>query len=151
MKKIFLDLSILLSTTILANELSWVDMQVDAIKPPRTGMKMATLKKIRDPFIFLEKNRLEEKKDDKKPQLKSKVTTNKNPQIVKKTIKKVLVLGLIMNNSAMISGKWYKLGDILNGYTISEINPNSVLLHKNKKELLLSTKSNTKKLKFLNK
>ncbi len=56
-----------------------------------------------------------------------------------------------MNNSAMISGEWYKLGDRVNGFEISEINRNSVLLHKQKKKLLLSTKSNTNKLKFHNK
>ena len=39
MKTIIITLSILLSTSLLSDELSWVDEQVQAIKPSRTGMK----------------------------------------------------------------------------------------------------------------
>ncbi|MDF1882500.1 hypothetical protein JHD49_00950 [Sulfurimonas sp. SAG-AH-194-C21] len=153
MKKIVLNLSVLLSTAIFANELSWVDQQVNAIKPPRQGIHTADINKIIDPFIFLEKNRTTKKKSVKK--VSSKTVINKTPLAMQKqnvkTVNKVLTLGVIMNNSVMISGEWYKLGDTLNGYKISEINRNSVLLRKHKKKILLSTKSNTKKLKFLNK
>lgn len=153
MKTIVLTLSILLSSVILANELSWVDKQVDAIKPSRIGIHSSLVNKIRDPFIFLEKNRTTKRESAKKTP--SKTVANKRSIAPKKqkikTVSRVLVLGAIMNNSVMISGDWYKLGDTINGYKISEINRNSVLLRKHKKTLLLSTKSNTKKLKFLNK
>jgi hypothetical protein len=153
MKKIFLILSVLFSTLVLSNELSWVDKQVDAIKPPRIGMKASSIKNLKDPFIFLEKNRtaelLRSKSSQPKAGIKQNSKTAKKQKI--KTVSKVLVLNVIMNNSAMISGEWYKLGDRVNGFEISEINRNSVLLHKQKKKLLLSTKSNTNKLKFHNK
>jgi hypothetical protein len=153
MKKIFLALSVFLSTVIFSSELSWVDKQVDAIKPPRSGMKASGLKRIKNPFIFLEKNRTTDSKENPKVQLQA--STKQNSLVIKKqkikTVNKVLVLSLLMNNSAMISGEWYKLGDKVNGFEIIEINRNSILLRKQKKKLLLSTNSNTKKLKFLNK
>lgn len=153
MKTTFLALSVFLSTVILSSELSWVDKQVDAIKPPRAGMKVSNLKKIKNPFIFLEKNRPTNSKENPKVQLQA--STKQNSLVIKKqrikTINKTLVLSLVMNNSAMISGEWYELGDKVNGFEIIEINRNSILLRKQKKNLFLSTKSNTKKLKFLNK
>ncbi len=153
MKKIFLALSVFLSTVILSSELSWVDKQVDAIQPPRSGMKASDLKRIKKPFIFLEKNRTTVSKENPKVQLQA--STKQNSLVIKKqkikTVSKVLVLSLLMNNSAMIGREWYKLGDKVNGFEIIEINRNSILLRKQKKKLLLSTNSNTKKLKFLNK
>ena len=149
MKKILLTLFILFSSRLLANELAWVDEQVNAIKPPRSGMKSRDLR-IKNPFIFLQKNRSSSSKaatskQGKKPG--TAIATNKKT----KTQKKVLVLGAILNNSVMINGEWYKLGQKVNGYKISEISLNSVLLHNQKKQLLLTTKSSSNKLKFLNK
>ena len=151
MKNIFLTLSVLLSTSIIANELSWVDKQVDAIKPPRSGMKSSDINRIKNPFIFLEKNRIEIEASSKKIASKKKENLEPLKKQKVKTVNKVLALGAIMNNSAMISGEWYRIDDSVNGYKVSEINHNSVLLLKQKKKLLLSTKSNTNKLKFLNK
>ncbi|MDF1878692.1 hypothetical protein JHD46_03455 [Sulfurimonas sp. SAG-AH-194-C20] len=153
MKKIVLGLSIFLSSLLYANELSWVDQQVNAIKPPRIGMKVSYINKIQDPFVFLEKNGTIQKETPKKSL--SSVKKKENTLVLKKQktkiVNKILVLSVVMNHSAMISGEWYKIGDAVNGFVISEINPSSVLLRKNKKQLLLSTKSNTNKLKFLNK
>ena len=152
MKTIIITLSILLSTSLLSDELSWVDEQVQAIKPSRTGMKSRNVSKLKDPFIFLAKNR---GKDDIKTVAAKKVTDTKasaataevQPKRVN-SVNKILSLGVIMNNSAMISGNWYKIGDLINGYKVSEVTNNAVLLTKNKKELLLSTKSISKQLKF---
>ena len=152
MKTIIITLSILLSTSLLSDELSWVDEQVQAIKPSRTGMKSNNVSKLKDPFIFLRKNRGEDeiktvatkKATDTKPS----ATTAKVQDKKVNSVNKILSLGVIMNNSAMISGDWYKIGDLINGYKVSEVTNNSVLLTKNKKELLLSTKSISKQLKF---
>jgi len=156
MKTLIITLSILFTTSIIADELSWVDEQVEAIKPPRSGMKSKDLSKLKDPFIFLLKNRGEEG-EQKAVTAKASVPTKKlvaenkvQPQKTR-TINKILSLGVIMNNSAMISGEWYKIGDLVNGYKVSEVANNSVLLTKNKKELLLSTKSTNKQLNFNNK
>jgi len=152
MKTIIITLSILISTSLLADELSWVDEQVQAIKPPRTGMKSSDLSKLKDPFIFLRKNRGEE--NEKTAAIKTSKSEKKLAKATvvqpkkSNTVNKILSLSVIMNNSAMISGDWYKIGDLVNGYKVSEVTNNSVLLRKNKKELLLSTKSISKQLNF---
>ena len=40
---------------LFANELSWVDDQVEAIKPPRSGASSQLLRAAENPFIFLKK------------------------------------------------------------------------------------------------
>lgn len=60
MKKYLLILTLTMSTSLFANELHWVDTQVEAIKPPRKGMQTQELAGIKDPFVFLVK------KEDKK-------------------------------------------------------------------------------------
>lgn len=154
MKTILLISPILLSTALLSNELSWVDKQVDAIKPVRIGVNTRVLASTKSPFIFLEKNRDEKAKKLKKS-IQTKVTTNSNKPIINrhiknKTVTTVLSLEAILNNSVMINGAWYKIGDSINGYKVQEMNYNSVLLVKNKKRLLLSTKSRSKTIKFQN-
>ena len=152
MKTLLITLAILLSTSLFSDELSWVDEQVQAIKPPRSGMRSKKLSKLKDPFIFLRKNRGEEdQKTDTLKDPKPKSTLAKAAKVQprkSKTVNKILSLSVIMNKSAMISGDWYKIGDLVNGYKVSEITNNSVLLTKNKKELLLSTKSINKQLNF---
>jgi len=152
MKTLLLALSIFLSISLSSDELSWVDEQVQAIKPPRAGMKLRNLSKLKDPFIFLLKNRGEEDKQKVVTQDSSSKNTlakaTKAQPRKSNTVNKILSLGVIMNNTAMISGDWYKIGDLVNGYKVSEITNNSVLLRKNKKELLLSTKSINKQLNF---
>ena len=148
MKPILLSLSIILSTVLLSDELSWVDEQVQAIKPPRSGLHSKEVSLIKDPFIFLAKNRDGDEEIDKKSKTSLKTTDTTIP-IKKQTIKKVLSLGAIMNNSVMISEEWYKVGDKINGYTVSKLTFNSVLLTKDKQQLLLSTKSRSKTIKFL--
>lgn len=153
MKTILLSLSVLLSTALLSDELSWVDEQVQAIKPPRSGMKHKAISSLRSPFIFLAKNRGEDVKNGvkkKSPQVASLSSTATKAPKQAKSVKKVFTLGLVMNSSAMINEKWHRVGDIINGYTVKEMSTNSVLLVKNKKQLLLSTKSNAKTIKFKN-
>ena len=157
MKTLLITLSILFSITLFSDELSWVDDQVKAIKPARAGMSLSLLKAMHEPFIFLEKNRTPDKDTNKKKKGASiskqvqptSSSTNMKKTSTTTTLHRVLVLSLIMNNAAMISGEWYKIGDDIDGYKVSEINRNSVLLRKHKKKLLLSTKSTSQKLKFL--
>ncbi len=152
MKPILLSLSMILSTMLLSDELSWVDEQVEAIKPPRSGLTSRELSLIKSPFIFLAKNRDKDEKSDKKSRKTSKTSSKTTTTAIPKrkhTSKKVLSLDAIINNSVMINGEWYKVGDTLNGYTVRKLTFNSVLLTKNKKQLLLSTKSRSKTIKFL--
>lgn len=158
MKNILSMSLILLSTTIMSNELSWVDEQVEAIKPSRVGMSNNNIRNIKNPFIFLKKNRPEEKilvKSTKplEPQVVPSMSTNSSNTVAKTTQKSYakFELSLILNNAAMIGGKWYRIGDKINGYLISEISTSSVLLRKKKKNLLLSMKNSNSKINFKNK
>ena len=156
MKPLLITVSFLLSTTLLCNELSWVDEQVKAIKPPRSGMSINNLNKIKNPFLFL-------KKDDETVKDKSKQNTSNISPTVQKRVStdktmstsnsnsKIYNLTMIMNNSFLINQKWYKVGSKIDGYTISLLNSTSILLKKkSKKSLLLTTRSSKQKLKFFN-
>jgi len=157
-----LSVSILLSSSLLANELSWVDEQVQAIKPTRSGMSSRSLLLITSPFVFLEKNKtiksekllpgtsrpIVSAKRQSQSTKTSSIQNNINTQNNVRVVNKLLSLGMIMNNSVLINGEWYKVGESVSGYKIRKINYNSVLLIKNSKKLLLSTKSDSKKLKF---
>jgi hypothetical protein len=151
MKNSILILSFLVTSTLFSSELSWVDEQVQAIKPPREGMLKSSLRSIESPFIFLAKNRGKDKKalKSKKPSTSTKLT---NATFIKKKTRSTLFsLNLIMNNNAMINGRWYKTGNKISGYTIIKIDKRSVLLSKANRRILLSTKSKSTQLHFKNK
>jgi hypothetical protein len=145
MKKLLIISSVFLSSSLFCNELAWVDEQVEAIKPARTGMSSKALAGTYNPFIFLKK-----KAEANKTTISKKITSSTTTKSVK-TRKQVLTLSLIMNNSAKINDGWYKTGDKINGYKVKRIDSKSVLLTKKKKQLLLSTRSSSKNLKFNNK
>ena len=146
--------------TLSSNELSWVDTQVDAIKPPRKGMSNSHVTNIKSPFIFLEKNRSEAKKRGKskksyatKPKSKSSSkmsasSSSSSKTLASKKAPKGFMLSAIINNSALINGKWYKLNDSIKSYKLSSIDRTSVVLTKGKKKLVLSTSETKPSLKF---
>lgn len=151
MKNLIFILSLLVSNMLMSNELSWVDEQIQAIKPPRKGMKHSDISSIVDPFIFLSKNK------DKKTSEPKKISTSQKqgvsiastkPVVKTKILHKALSLGIILNNSAMIDGKWYKVGDFISGYRVAKVNKVSVVLKNKDKKLLLSIKSISNTLKF---
>jgi len=147
--KTLLPLSLSLAISLCANELSWVDEQVAAIKPPRSGVSMRSIKSIRDPFIFLEKNKKATKKT-KQSNTKTSTSNSKQNIVLKKSVKKAQPMRLqaVINHSALIDGKWYKLNDKIKDFRIVEIHPRSVLLMKKNKKVLLSTSSKNENLKF---
>ena len=137
-------ISLLYAHITFANELSWVDEQIEAIKPSRVGVSLQDIAKLHDPFVFLHK------KSEKKKMQSSPSATISTPKPIK-TAQKVnngLSLEAILNKSALINGKWYKIGDSLYGYTITKIDIKSVALIKNKKTTILSTQSKKTNLKF---
>ena len=160
MNTLFITLLTLFTYSLSASELSWVDEQVQAIKPTRVGMNISNLTSLKAPFIYLEKNQTKDKDKKKSTQNKKKVSRNtiKNTQNKKSilnskkknihVVHKLLKLTMIMNNSVLINEKWYRIGETINGYKIKKINYNSVLLVRKSKKLLLSTRTDNKKLKF---
>jgi hypothetical protein len=145
MKRFFIISVFIFTIQAVASELTWVDEQIKAIKPPRVGVSKSEISTLKDPFFYL-----------KKPVVKGKDITavNTSPQKSKRTsiirykTHKKFTLAAIMNDSALINSKWYKINEKINGYKISKIGKKEVLLVKNGKKILLSTKSNNKNLKF---
>ena len=141
--------TIFLGNALYATELSWVDEQIEAIKPPR---KSVNLRSVSDPFVFLKKN-----KETKKTSLRSQTKRgpSKSPKTASKVASKVKVnrfkLSTIINSSAMINGGWYKKNTKIKGYTVTEVTKTSVTLKKGNKKLILSTNSKNPNLKFKNK
>jgi hypothetical protein len=126
-----------------ANELSWVNEQIEAIKPSRQGISNQSISMLKDPFIFLHSK--------KKIHTSYKKHSNKtSPKKIHKHSSKIF-LEAILNKNALINGKWYKEGEKVYGYTIKKVNLKSVLLTRGKKQLLLSTMSKSNNLKFNNK
>ncbi|MCD4667233.1 MAG: hypothetical protein K8R44_01335 [Sulfurimonas sp.] len=150
MKNLLTVLILLLSSITLADELKWVDEQIEAIKPPRDGISSSKINAARDPFIFLKKNKDESKKGKRvsKPRSSLKKLPSNANKVAKKA--KVLVLDAIINNSALINGKWYKLKDRVGKYTLSNVDRTNIILSYKKKKLLLTTDSKNKNLKFKN-
>lgn len=144
-------LTLLLSNNLLATELDWVNEQIEAIKPPRKGVVVSG---VTNPFVFLKKNMSKDK--DAKATDTSSPTQNSNSDAIEKPKKEIITaasfdLSAIINSSAMINGSWCKVSDVVKGYTISEINRDSVTLKKDKNLIFLSTAANRQTLKFKNK
>jgi len=145
MKTIFISLLLLLVVNLSADELKWVDEQIEAIKPPRSGMQAKELAKIKDPFIFLSSAKSKSKKKYKRSKYKRSSTKKKRAVLNNK-----FHLAMTMNQTARINDKWYKLGESISGYKIAKIDSSFVLLTKNKKNFLLSTHSKNTNLNFKN-
>ncbi|MDT8339631.1 MAG: hypothetical protein RQ763_10605 [Sulfurimonas sp.] len=151
-------LAIFLGNSLYANELEWVDEQIEAIKPPRKGVNIPALG---SPFVFLDKNKPETKDARKGSRTAaapaSKAASSKTASLAQaeKTDdvpkKGSLVLSTIINSSAMIDGSWYKVSDKISSYTVTDITKTSVTLKQGSKELVLSTVSKNPNLKFKNK
>jgi len=149
MKTLYIVLLLVLTNQLYADELSWVDEQVKAIKPPRVGISDKQISRLKDPFIFLVKQD-EEDKTTKGPATRKKRVV-KHAHYVKKHYSKRLHLDAVINKSAMINRRWYKEGQRVHGYKLVKVQRTSVVLQKQNKKLLLTTVSRSKNLKFHNK
>lgn len=145
-----LSLLLLFGTLLVANsEVSWVDEQIEAIKPPRKSPVIAS---ISDPFIFLDKNKNMQKGD-----LKAVAGTQSHllakPKDVNVTVPEVYNLSVIINKKALINDKWYSKDDNISKYKVLEITNTSVTLQgiKDKKKELKLTTTTHNSIKFKNK
>jgi len=140
------------SICLNANELSWVDTQVNAIKPTRKGMSESEISKIKDPFVFYNKRKTKRytkpKKSSKVYSSVKKSTSNKASNVVLKQPSKPFVLSAIINNSALINGQWYKLNENVDSFKLSSINRTNVVLTKGSGKLVLTTNDRKRNLKF---
>jgi hypothetical protein len=146
MKTLLIVLSLLTANTLFSDELKWVNEQIEAIKPARTGVSDSKVNATTDPFLFLEKKKVSVSG-------KTLTSTSKSSSYsrTKKSYKRALSLDAIINESAMINGKWYELNDKVGNYTLSSVNKRNVVLQYKSSKILLSTDSKNDKLKFNNK
>lgn len=145
MKTIFTVSFIAFAITLSSNELAWVDKQIDSIKPPREGVSSSTITSLSDPFIFLKKQ---------VPANTNNAALSSNSSVLTSDVKAaapILQLTAVMNDSALINGEWYKIGDTVHGYKLLAISMKSVKLTSKKTKLTLTTHSDSKNLKFKNK
>jgi len=133
MKYKLLTLFIISISLILdANELGWVDTQVEAIKPSREGVADAVISELQDPFSkYKKRNKSTYNKISKHSTTVSTRKTNTSKQTK-------LTLGAIMNKSALINGKWYKLNSYIGNYKLNSIESKSVTLIPKGKEIKLT-------------
>ncbi len=144
-----LTLATILSSNLLysADELSWVDEQIKAIKPPRHGIQESVINKLKPPFIFFKKDDNKTKQEDVVPSVTVPVTNHYHTK-TKTRHYRGLTLRAIMNKSALIGGKWYKEGSKVHGYTLRHVGRKSVILVRKHKKITLSIKTKRKNLKF---
>lgn len=139
MKTLLLLIFISISLSADANT-DWVDGQVAAIKPPRQGVSPKDIERVKNPFLITYKSSVGKKSPATGKKKRSKSTTKKSNRSLR--------LQAIMNGSALIDGKWYKVDEKVRGYQIDKVSDASVVLKRGKerKELLLS--SNDPKIKI---
>ena len=150
MKNLFKITLFLLSLNLVANELEWVDQQINAIKPPRAGISQSKINLSENPFIFLDKKG---KKSLKKRSVSKRKYVKKNKYVTSAASEEKapsLSLDAIINKSALIDGKWYKVNTKVGKYLITNINKANVTLSYKQRNYSLSTRSKNRKLKFRN-
>jgi hypothetical protein len=141
MKKFITASVLLLSIEAFAtSDLKWVNEQVDAIKPSRTGISASFISELKDPI---------------KPEEVKKVKKKNSPTIITSTTKstrelhlKPLTLESIINKSAYINGKWYRENDQVRGKKITLISKNYVILQYKKKQTRLFINKKNDKIKI---
>ncbi len=111
-KKIWL--ALLLAFPLYADlSISEMETMVERIKAKRAGSKIKKDTKFVSPFVMINKEN--------------------NNSVMKEPegASIVFVLGGIMNNKAFLNEKWVKVGDTVDGYTLKEMDANSVTLVQN--------------------
>lgn len=117
-------------------ELAWVDEQIQAILPSRIGVADGYINSLNDPMKYTAKA----------PQAGDGMIKMLAPPklgglpgmpLLPKVVEEPLRLQGLMNKSALINGKWYRLNDPIRAYTLAEIKPGSILLSGSKGQQLI--------------
>jgi len=111
--KIFLLIQIS-SLILFANEIEWIDKKIKMIQSMQKNSTNIELLSLKNPFIV--------------PNV-----TNPNQKLIKFEFDEKLLLDAILNNSVLISSRWYRVGEWVNGYKIVKIDETSITLSKLKK------------------
>lgn len=123
-------------------ELIWVDEQIQAILPARVGVAEGFINSLSDPIKLKHTPVATTGKSSLLPPPKLGCPPDKllPPKIVEEPLR----LQALINKSALINGKWYRINDSVRAYTLTEIKNTSVLLSgkKGQKLILFLTKQN---------
>jgi hypothetical protein len=105
--------AVMLSAASLSHE--EITVMVEKIKKERSGINTSVLETTPNPFAII-----------KKPE--PKIEKEVKP-VIKEVVPEVTYeLLAILNHAAFIAGKWYKVGDHLEPYTIHSIGKSSIVL-----------------------
>lgn len=119
------------------NELSWVDDQIKAIKPPRVGIQSGYIDLLKDPIRLAQ----EPNATDANPS----VHYTASGKVDRMLHLKPLTLEAVMNGRAYISGTWYRIDDKVQHSILTSIEEDHVVLtEKNKKTRLFVNPQNDK-------
>ncbi len=124
-----------------ASDLKWVDEQVNAIKPARSGISNTYIDQLKNPVKLIEPKEIVNK--DGTISL-----SNGMPKAVHKIRLKPLTLETIINDNAYINGKWYTLNDKIRGKKITSIDKHYIILKDKKREIRLFVNSKNDKIKI---
>ncbi|MEA1919166.1 MAG: hypothetical protein U9N52_04950 [Campylobacterota bacterium] len=127
-----------------ASDLKWVDEQIDAIKPSRTGLDSSYVNTLKDPV----KIDVVEKVDTKSPSGPTTSNVKSSSTSTRKLHLRPLTLETIINEKAYISGKWYTLNEKVRGQKIMLIDKDYVVLEYKKKKTRLFVNSKNDKIKI---
>ncbi len=132
-------ITIMCSTALFSDSLSWVDQQIAAILPKRVGITDNKISELSSPIRY---QKLVVESTDSG----TKTSTATNTQIAQ--LVKPLKVAAILNNSALIDNKWLKVNDTIRGYKIKSINKDNVLLRSKEKKLKLFIKEKNDTIKI---
>jgi len=117
-------------------ELIWVDEQIKAILPARVGVTDSFINSLLDPIKYVQPKKTLGSNNGpgnyggQNTLLSPPKLSTTTPVItVPKVVIEPLRLKALMNKSALIGLKWYRVGDSVREYTLAEIRSNSVLLN----------------------
>ncbi len=120
-------------------ELMWVDEQIKAILPARIGVTDSFINSLLDPIKYVQPKRtlgatngLGGYSGQSTLLSPPKLSTTAPIIVAPKVVVEPLRLKALMNKSALIGLKWYRVGDSVREYTLAEIRSNSVLLNGSK-------------------
>ncbi|MCF6200609.1 MAG: hypothetical protein L3J42_00530 [Hydrogenimonas sp.] len=124
------------SVVLLYGEItiSDIDRLVNDIKMEREGLKEVEIQKAKDPFIY--------PNGKYRKVLQSAASKSKR--------KYRFYLTAIINDSVKINNRWYRLNSKINGYKVSKVGKNYVLLTKNSERVRVFLKHpKSKKIKLI--
>jgi hypothetical protein len=140
MKKIIFLTLLLGLQSYAGTDLKWVDEQIDAIKPARSGIKSSYINNLKDPI----KLPVVLKSDTKTPgsPFKASASTDRKLHL------RPLTVETIINKSAYINGHWYRVNQTVRGNKITSIKKNYVVLKDKKKQTRLFVNNKNDKIKI---